>query len=69
MHVQVKSHEGHPVLVLMDSESDRYPYSFGLTKAKKILNSINYIEAFVAKYDKPKAESTGEALTLPSDGS
>lgn len=39
--------KGKPVLVLKKSEDDKYPFTFGLGKAKLILQAIPEIEQFV----------------------
>lgn len=38
---------GKPVLILKRSEDERYPFSFGLNKAKLILEHIEDIKKFV----------------------
>ena len=45
------SFKGHPTICL-DADS-KYPFSFGLGKAKLILAHIEQIKAFVAKHDRP----------------
>jgi len=42
--------KGRPILILNPGE--KYPFSFGLSKAKLILKYIDEIRAFVEKYDK-----------------
>ena len=39
--------KGRPLLVIKRNEEDKYPFSFGLTKAKLILENIVEIEKFV----------------------
>ena len=39
--------KGHPTLGLKRSETDEKPFSFGLTKAKLIMENIKEIEKFV----------------------
>jgi len=39
---------GKPVLIIKRSEDERYPFSFGLNKAKLILEHIEDIKKFVA---------------------
>ena len=46
--------KGRPMLVLKNGEEDKYPFSFGLSKAKKIVEHIEDIKQFVADNDKPK---------------
>ncbi len=38
---------GKPVLILKRNEEDRYPFSFGVSKAKLILDHIEEIKKFV----------------------
>jgi len=54
MKVETNEYKGQPVLVLKRNENDKYPFSFGLGKARMILESIEDIKAFVAKYDNKK---------------
>lgn len=46
-------YQGKPTLVLSSGDSDKYPFTFGLQKAKRILACIDDIKAFVADLDKP----------------
>jgi hypothetical protein len=41
--------KGQPVIVIRRNENDRYPFSFGLSKARLILEAINDIKKFVAE--------------------
>ena len=52
MHVEESEFKGNKVLVLRNQADDKYPFSFGLQKAKMILEAIDDIKAFVAKNDK-----------------
>lgn len=45
-------YKGKPMLVMKRSEDDKFPFQFGLTKAKMILESIDEIKKFVAEEDK-----------------
>jgi hypothetical protein len=47
--------KGKPVLILKRSEDERYPFSFGLSKAKLILDHIEDIKKFVEENNKPAA--------------
>ncbi len=40
-------YKGKPMLVLKRNEEDKFPFSFGLTKAKMMLESIEEIKQFV----------------------
>ena len=44
--------KGRPVLVLKKTAEDAYPLSFGMAKAKLIIDNYSAIEAFVKKHDK-----------------
>jgi len=39
--------KGKPVMVIKRDENDKYPFSFGMTKAKMILENIEEIKRFV----------------------
>lgn len=42
--------KGNPMLVLSQGPDDRFPFQFGLKKAKLILENIDEIKKFVEKY-------------------
>ncbi len=44
--------KGKPVLVIKRDAEDKYPFSFGLTKAKLILENIEEIKRFVEENEK-----------------
>ncbi len=44
--------KGNPMLVLSQGPDDRFPFQFGLKKAKLILENIDEIKKFVEKYSK-----------------
>ena len=44
--------KGRPMLVLKRNEEEKFPFSFGLTKARMILDHIEEIKKFVAENDK-----------------
>ena len=52
--VSEAEYKGNPMLVLKNAEEDRFPFQFGLKKAKMILENVDDIKAFVEKYDKPE---------------
>lgn len=54
-------YKGNPVLVLKNAEDDRYPFTFGVKKAKLMLEHIEEIKKFVAKNDKEKTAATPAA--------
>jgi len=45
-------YKGKPLLVIKRSEEDKYPFSFGLSKAKLIVENIEEIKKFVEENDK-----------------
>ncbi len=44
--------KGKPILILKRDEEDKYPFSFGLTKAKLIVDNIDEIKKFVEENSK-----------------
>ena len=54
--------KGNPMLVLKRSDEDPYPFQFGLSKAKLMLEAVEEIKAWVAKQEakKPKAGAGAE---------
>lgn len=47
-------YKGNPMIVIKNSEEDKFPFQFGLKKAKLIIENIEAIKEFVKKFDKPK---------------
>jgi len=41
--------KGKPVLIIKRDENDQYPFSFGLSKARLILENVEEIKKFVAE--------------------
>ena len=53
--VRESEFKGNPTIVLANGPDDKYPFSFGLKKAKLILEHVEDIKKFVAKHaDGPK---------------
>jgi len=52
MIIERSEFKGRPMLVIKNSEEDKFPFSFGLSKAKKILESIEEIKKFVEDNEK-----------------
>ena len=48
MSAEVGEYKGSKVLTLKKDQDDKFPFSFGLAKAKMIIAHIKDIEAFVA---------------------
>ncbi len=40
-------YKGKPLIIMKRNEEDKYPFSFGLSKAKLILENIDEIKKFV----------------------
>lgn len=45
--IERSEYKGKPILVIKRDEDDKYPFSFGLSKAKLILENIEEIKKFV----------------------
>lgn len=45
--VERSEFNGKPVIILKRDEDDRFPFSFGLTKARLIIDHIEDIKKFV----------------------
>ncbi len=48
--VSESEYKGNPMIVLKNSEEDKFPFQFGIKKAKLILENIESIKKFVEKY-------------------
>ena len=51
MIVDRTEYKGQPVLILKRNENDKYPFSFGLSKARLIIEGFEEIKKFVAEND------------------
>jgi len=47
MIAERSEYKGRPVLILKRSEDEKFPFSFGLAKARMILENIGEIKKFV----------------------
>lgn len=45
--IKTSEYKGHNVISLMDKEDEKYPFSFGIKKARLILLNIKEIALFV----------------------
>lgn len=45
--IERTQYKGKPVLIIKRSEDDKYPFSFGVAKAKMIVDNIEEIKKFV----------------------
>ena len=50
--VEESEFKGNKMIVLRRSADDRFPFSFGLSKAKLVVDAIDEIKAWVAKQEK-----------------
>ena len=53
MIAERSEYKGRPVLILKRSEDEKFPFSFGLSKAKMILENIEEIKKFVEENQGP----------------
>jgi hypothetical protein len=56
MLVEKAEFKGNPIIKLKRNEDDQYPFSFGLGKAKLVLQNIEEIKKFVEENDKQETE-------------
>jgi len=47
--VERSEFKGKPVLIIKRDENDQYPFSFGLSKARLILENLEEVKKFVAE--------------------
>jgi len=45
--VEKSEYKGKPILILKRDEDDKFPFSFGMSKARLILENIEEIKKFV----------------------
>jgi hypothetical protein len=45
--IEKSEYKGKPILIIRRNEEDKYPFSFGLTKARLIIENIEEIKKFV----------------------
>jgi hypothetical protein len=53
--VERGEYKGKPLIILKRNEEDKYPFSFGVSKAKLILENIEEIKKFVEENTKDSA--------------
>ena len=49
--IERSEYKGKPMLVIKKMEDDKYPFSFGIAKAKLILENLEEIKKFVAEQE------------------
>ena len=47
--IEKSEYRGKPILILKRNEEDKFPFSFGLAKARLILENYEEIKKFVAE--------------------
>ncbi len=47
--IERSDYNGKPIIILRRSEDDKFPFSFGLAKARLILENIEEIKKFVVE--------------------
>jgi hypothetical protein len=52
--VERSEFKGKPILVLKRDEEDKYPFSFGLSKARLIIEHFEDVKKFVEEYKEEK---------------
>jgi hypothetical protein len=50
--IEESEYKGNPMIVLKNSEEDKFPFQFGVKKAKLVLENVEAIRKFVEKYEK-----------------
>lgn len=50
--VERSEFKGKPVIIMKRSEDDKYPFTFGLSKARLILENLEEIKRFVEENEK-----------------
>ena len=54
--VEESEFKGNPMIVLRRSPEDRYPFQFGLSKAKLVVDAIEEIKSWVEKQEAERAK-------------
>lgn len=55
--VERSEFKGKPVLIIRRSEDDKYPFTFGMSKAKLILENLEEIKRFVEDNSKVEGDA------------
>jgi len=50
--VEESEYKGNPMIVLKSTAEDKFPFQFGVKKAKLVLENVEAIKKFVEKYEK-----------------
>ena len=52
--VSESEYKGNPMMVIKNNAEDKFPFQFGLKKAKLVIAHIEDIRKFIAKHDQPE---------------
>ena len=55
--VEESEYKGNPMIVLRRNPEDRYPFQFGLSKAKLILDAVEEIKVWVEKQEAARVKA------------
>lgn len=58
--VKHSEYKGRPIISIARDDEDRFPFQFGLAKAKLVLDNLGAVRKFVEKYDSSEEESNGK---------
>ncbi|MGH7442121.1 MAG: hypothetical protein ACREKE_05540 [bacterium] len=61
--VEESEYKGNAMLVLKRTPEDRFPFQFGLNKAKLMIEAVDEIRAWVAKQEAGKAKAGPETVS------
>lgn len=59
LEAKISEYKGNPIISLPLGNSDRYPFSFGYTKAKAIMEYLEDIKKFIAQCEENKTTTEG----------
>lgn len=50
--VEKSEYKGKPIIVIKRDENDKFPFSFGVAKARLIMENLEEIKKFIEENDK-----------------
>lgn len=50
--IEKSEYKGKPIIVIKRNEEDKYPFSFGIAKARLIMENLEEIKKFIEENDK-----------------
>lgn len=65
--VEFDEYKGRELMVLKGGETDRYPFKFGLKKAKLMIEHVEDIRKWVLEQDAKQAAMESEGGEAPTD--